>query len=61
MKKRLIKVKRFAKAKNNNSDDYDEKCMKVRINADDDLPIESILPMHKVVIVSSKLVFNNEN
>ena len=61
MKKHLIKVKRFVKAKNNNSNAYDEKCMKVSINADDDLPIESILPMHKVVIVSSKLVFNNEN
>ena len=60
MKKHLIKAKRFIKAKNKDSDDYDEKYMKVRINADDDLPIESILPMRKVVILK-KLVFTNEN
>lgn len=32
------------------SDDYDDKCMKIRINSDDNLPFTKTLKMHNFVI-----------
>ena len=34
-------IKDFIKAQTNNSDDYDEKNMKIRLNSNDDLPLET--------------------
>ena len=36
------KIKYLMKAKNNNSDDYHEKYLKIRIKSDDDLSLQNI-------------------
>ena len=43
-----------------NSDDYDEKYMKVKFNSDDDLPINKMIEIHKVAIVV-RAVFHENN
>ena len=43
-----------------NSDDYDEKYMKVKFNSNDDLPINKMIEIHKVAIVV-RAVFHENN
>ena len=43
-----------------NSDDYDEKYMKVKFNSDDDLPINKMIEIHKVARVV-RAVFHENN
>ena len=37
------KIRDLTISKANNSDDYDEKCMKIKFNSDDDLPLNKML------------------
>ena len=43
-----------------NSDDYDEKYMKVKFNSDDDLPINKMIEIHKVAIVVRAVFHENK-
>ena len=42
-----------------NSDDYDEKCMKIRFNSDTDLPLKELKIYDIVIVIRS--VFNDNN
>ena len=48
------KIKNFIRSKTNNSDDYDEKYMKIKFNSDDDLPLKKTLePCNMIALVRS--------
>ena len=49
------------KAKNNNSDDYHEKYLKIRIKSDDDLSLQNILLMYDVVILIKSVANDEKN
>ena len=36
----LNKIKYLIRSITNNSDDYDKKCMKIKVNSDNDLPLK---------------------
>ena len=42
-----------------NSDDYDEKCMKIRFNSDTDLPLKELKIYDIMIVIRS--VFNDNN
>ena len=55
-------IKDFIKAQTNNSDNYDEKNMKIWVNSNDDLPLETPLLMYSlVIIIRTRSVCNDEN
>ena len=43
------KIEYFIKLKNNNSDDYDDKYMKIKFNSHDNLPLGKTLKIYNVV------------
>ena len=45
---------------NNNSDNYDEKYMKIKFNSDDDLPLQKTLELYDKIITVTFL-FNDGN
>ena len=48
----MVQNKKNIKSKTSNSDDYDEKCMKIKINSDDDLPLKKMLePCNMIIFV----------
>ena len=42
------KIRDLIRSVTNNSDDYDEKYMKIKCNSDDDLPLKKILELYIV-------------
>ena len=46
-----IKIRDLIRLITNNSDDYDEKYIKVKFNSDDDLPLKKVLKLYNMVIV----------
>ena len=42
---------------NNNSDDYDKRYMKIKLNIGDDLPLKKILELHNIIIVVRSFFF----
>ena len=52
-----MKAKTYVKSmknygiKSNNSDNYNEKYIKIKINSDDDLPLKKTLELHNMIIV----------
>ena len=48
------------KLENDNSDDYDKKCLKMKFDSDDVLPFRETLEIHDVVIVV-RYSFNHNN
>ena len=51
------KIRDLIRSITNNSDDYDEKYMKIKFNSDDDLPLNKTLKLYNIAIVA-KSVFN---
>ena len=45
----LTKFKDLIRSTNNNSDDYDEKYMKIKFNLNDDLPLQKTLRLHDII------------
>ena len=45
------KIRDLIRSKTKNSDDYDEKYMKIRFNLDDDLPLNKMLEICNMIIV----------
>ena len=48
----LIKIRDLIRLITNNSDDYDEKFTKIKINSNDDLPLNKTLERHNIVASS---------
>ena len=44
------KLQNIFKSINNKSDDYDEKCTKIKFNSDDDLPLNKTLELYNIII-----------
>ena len=42
-----------------NSDDYDEKYMKIKLDSDDDLPVNKTIEIHVVTIVFRAIFYEN--
>ena len=45
------KIRDLVRSISNNSDDYDQKYMKIKFNSDDDLPSQKILELCEIIIV----------
>ena len=56
----LSEIRDLIRSKTNNSDDYDEKCMKIKFNSDDDLPANKTLEISSMLI-AIKAAFNENN
>ena len=56
----LSEIRDLIRSKTNNSDDYDEKYMKIKFNSDDDLPANKTLEISCMLIVI-KAAFNENN
>ena len=55
-----IKVRDLIRSITNNSDDYDQKYMKIKFDSDDNLPLTKALEIHVVTIVV-RAVFHENN
>ena len=56
----LSEIRDLIRSKTNNSDDYDEKYMKIKFSSDDDLPANKTLEISSMLIVI-KAAFNENN
>ena len=54
------KVKDLIRSKNDNSDDYDEKYMKIKFDSSYDLPLKKTIELHGIII-AVRSVFNDSN
>ena len=54
------KIRNIINSKTNNSDDYHNKYMKIKLNLDDDLPLKESLELRTMIIVV-RTVFHEEN
>ena len=54
------KIRGLIRSITKNSDDYEEKYVKIKYNLDDDLPLNKILEIHRMVIVV-RAVFHGQN
>ena len=54
------KVKDLVRLITENSDDYDEKYMKIRFNLDDELPLNKAIEIHSMITVV-RAVFHDNN
>ena len=54
------KSKYLVRSTNNNSDEYDEKYMKIKFNSDDHLPLKKQNKIYGIIIVV-RFVFNDSN
>ena len=54
------KIRDLVRSISNNSDDYDQKYMKIKFNSDDDLPSQKILELCEIIIVL-RSVFYEDN
>ena len=55
-----IKTRDLIRSKTNNSDDYDQKYMKIRFNSNDDLSLKKTLELPNIILVV-KAVFHEDN
>ena len=56
----LSKIRDLIRSKTDNSDDYDEKYMKIKFHSDDDLPANKTLELSSMLTVI-KAVFHENN
>ena len=54
------KIRDLVRSISNNSDDYDQKYMKIKFNSDDDLSSQKILELCEIIIVL-RSVFHEDN
>ena len=54
------KIRDLIRSKCNNSEYYHEKCMKIKLNSDDDLALKKALELHSMTIVV-RAVFQEDN
>ena len=47
----MSKIRDLIRSKTDNSDGYDEKCIKTKFNFDDDLPVNKTLELCNIIIV----------
>ena len=53
-------MENLVRSKTDNSDDYNEKYMKIKFHSDDDLPLDKTLKLHQMIIVI-RAVFHEDN
>ena len=53
------KIKDLIRSITNNSDDYDEKYMKIKFDSDDDLPLNETIKIHNMTIVVKAMFYEN--
>ena len=54
------KIRHLIRSKANNSDDYDEKYMKIKFDSNDHLPLKKLLEFHNMIIFV-RFVFHDDN
>ena len=60
-KKLQSKIRDLIRAITKNSDDYDEKCMKIKFNLDDELPLNNKMIEIRNMIIVVRAVFYKNN
>ena len=55
------KIRDLIRSINKNSEDYNEKCMKIKFNSDDELPLNKKIKMPSMVIVVRAVFYKNKN
>ena len=55
------KIRDLIKLLTSNSDDYDEKYMKIKFNSDDDLPLKKTLKLRNMVMIASSAFHEDKN
>ena len=53
------KIKYLIRSITKNSDDYDEKYMKIKFDSDDDLPLNETIKIHNMTIVVKAMFYEN--
>ena len=53
------KIKYLIRSITKNSDDYDEKYMKIKFDLDDDLPLNETIKIHNMTIVVKAMFYEN--
>ena len=53
-------MENLVRSKTDNSDDYNEKYMKIKFHSDDDLPLDKTLKLHQM-ITAIRAVFHEDN
>ena len=53
------KVKDLVRLITKNSDDYDEKYMKIRFNLDDELPLNKVIEIYSMITVVRAVFYEN--
>ena len=53
------KIKDLIRSITKNSDDYDEKYMKIKFDSDDDLPLNETIKIHNMTIVVKAMFYEN--
>ena len=53
------KIKNLVRSITKNSDDYDEKYMKIKFNWDDELPLSKTIKIHSMIIVVTAVFHKN--
>ena len=56
-----IKIRDFIKLIIKNSDDYDEKCMKIKFNSNEELPLNTTIKIPTMTIVVRVVFYENKN
>ena len=54
------KIRNLIRSVTNNSDDFDEKYMKIKFNSDDELPLNKTIKIYTMIIIV-KAVFHENN
>ena len=58
-KKLQSKIRDLIRAITKNSDDYDEKNMKIKLNLDDELPLNKMIEIPSMIIVVRAVFYKN--
>ena len=56
----MVKIKDLIRSKTNNSDDYDEKYMKIKFHSHDSLLLKKTLQLHNMIVVV-RVVLHEDN
>ena len=54
-----MKIRYLIRSLSKNSDDYDEKCMKIKFNSDDELPLNKTIEIPTMTVVVRAIFLKN--
>ena len=55
------KIRNLIRSITKNSDDYDEKCMKIKFNSNEELPLNTTIKIPTMTIVVKAVFYENKN